>query len=116
MFTITKDQLPKAVKDVPWFLQMHPKYDVETIEDLAAVHESFNGFLVTAKAEMEAILFVSWLCEHKNVVGIDASRHDTFTVYINNKKLPNGYTSAKHFMEDTMPELLQFVFKEKGII
>ena len=116
MFTIQQDQLPKVVKDVPWFITTNPTFNIEDIEDLCSIKTRLLNFMDMAKSEPEAIQFVEWLCENRNVVGIEASRQDCFIVYIKKKNLPNGISSEAEFLSNTLPPELKDAFIKQRII
>jgi len=116
MFTIQKDQLPKVVKDVPWFITTNPTFNIEDIDGLCSIKTRLLNFMDMAKSEPEAIQFVEWLCENRNVVGIEASRENTFTVYIKKKNLPVGISSEVEFLSNTLPPELKDAFIKQRII
>lgn len=116
MFTIQQDQLPKIIKDLPWFIANNPDFYIEDIDGLCSIKRSLLSFMEMAKSEPEAIQFLEWLCENRNVVGIEATRQDTFTVYIKKKKLPNGMSSETEFLSNTLPSELKDAFIKHGII
>lgn len=116
MFTIQYDSLPKVVKDVPWFIETQPSFRIQDIDGLCSIKERLLKFMVMAKSEPEAIQLVEWLCEYRNVVGIETLRERTFTLYIQKKKLPNGIATEVEFLSSTLPTELKESFIKKGII
>lgn len=116
MFTIQQDQLPKVVKDVPWFIATNPMFNIQDMDGLCSIKTRLLNFMDMAKSEPEAIQFVEWLCEHRNVVGIEASRQNTFTVYIQKKKLPVGINNETEFLSNTLPPELKDAFIKQRII
>ena len=116
MFTIQKDQLPKVVKDVPWIIATNHSFNIQNLDDLIKSKHGFLSFMQMAKSEPEALQFVEWLCEHRNVVGFEASRQDCFIVYIKKKNLPNGIYSEEEFLSNTLPPELKDAFIKQRII
>lgn len=116
MFTIQQDQLPKVVKDVPWFITTNPTFNIQDIDGLCSIKTRLLNFMDMAKSEPEALQFVEWLCENRKVVGIEASRQDCFIVYIKKKNLPNGIYSEEEFLSNTLPPELKDAFIKQRII
>lgn len=117
MYTIKYDQLPKLVKDVPWFINQHPALGrIRDVDSLVAHKSVILGILEMVYAEPEAVEFVEWLCEHRNVVNIDIPSNNHFIIYIKPKDLPSSVSTPEEFMDKTMPESLKTCFIEANII
>lgn len=115
MFKLTLDQLPKLVKDVPWFIMKHPNIGIDSMNTLVANKTKLLGILEMAKAEPEAFELVEWLCEHRSMVGVDVN-YSNFIIYIKPKDVSSAYSSPVGFMSQTMPDKLKEAFVKRGII
>lgn len=102
MKELTYSTAPKLVKDVFWVIDKNFSVDVEDAPTFLSSYDNIRHKLMMVKAEPEAVILLTWI--KQNIESLTVTNNGYFKVGLNPNDVPT-------FLRDTLPELLQPVFK-----